>query len=140
MKHIISNRIADADIYNNRLYYDEPKEYYKLVLTEIVKKFEIPNSLLDIGCANGSFLHHAQTALIGTKLFGAEPVVDLVDIARKNTLAEIIKYGLFDIPEDRQYEIITMLGVLGIFSDVVDVLTKLKKLIKPGGYFYFFTI
>jgi hypothetical protein len=66
MKHIISNLIADADIYSNRLYYDEPKEYYKLVLTEIVKNFDKPNSLLDIGCANGSFLYHAQSALIGT--------------------------------------------------------------------------
>jgi hypothetical protein len=67
------------------------------------------------------------------KLRGAEPVVDLADIAQRNTSAEIIKYGLFYIPEDRQYEIITMLGVLGRFSDAVDVLTKLKKLIKPGG-------
>lgn len=135
---IISNRIADAGIYNNKLFYDEPKEYYNLVLSSITERFSDPDSLLDIGCANGSFLYHAQNSLVGTKLWGAEPVVDLADIAQQNTSAEIIKLGLFDIPEDRRNHIVTMLGVIGIFSNVADVLAKLKRLMKPkGGVFIF---
>lgn len=136
---VTSNRIADAGIYNNKSFYDEPKEYYSLVLSAIQARFSSPDSLLDIGCANGSFLFHAQNLLVGTKLWGAEPIVDLADMAQQNTSAEIIKSGLFDIPEERQYEIVTMLGVIGIFSDVTDVLTKLKRLMKPGGGIFVFS-
>ena len=133
MKNVISNRIADVDIYSNKCHYDEPKEYFSVVLDRILLTFHNPLSLLDIGCANGSFLHHAKTALVGTELSGAEPVANLADVARKSTSIKIIELGLFDLPEDCQYEVITMLGVLGIFSDLENVLTKLKSLMRPGG-------
>ena len=137
--NITANRIADAAIYNNKSFYDEPKDYYRLVLSTIQARFSSPDSLLDIGCANGSFLYHAQDLLVGTKLWGAEPVADLADIAQQNTAAEIFRHGLFDIAEDKNYQIVTMLGVLGIFSDVTEVLAKLKQLRKPGGAILIFS-
>lgn len=140
MKNIISNRIADATIYNNRSFYDELKEYYTLVLSEIRRIFNSPASLLDIGCANGSFIYHAQDFLDQTRLFGAEPVAELANIAQENTSAKIIKAGLFDLEVTEKYQVITMLGVLGIFSDATDVLKKIKELIEPGGGVHFFSI
>ncbi len=72
-------RIADAAIYDNKDFYDTPKEYYSLVLREINKRCAGKSySLLDIGCANGSFLHHARTALPQSVLTGAEPIAELL--------------------------------------------------------------
>jgi len=136
MQNIISNRIADTEIYNNRSFYNEPKEYYNLVLSKILKSVSKPHSLLDIGCSNGSFLFHASKVLAGTKLYGVEPVHDLAEIAQRNTSADIAEIGLFDIAAHCKYEIITMLGVLGIFTDVIVVLTKLKEIMASEGSVY----
>ena len=136
MENFWGERTADQHLYNNKSWFDEPKEYYTLVLTDIAKKLPSPNSLLDIGCANGAFLFHAQTALVGTKLYGAEPLSDLANLAKKYTSAEITEAGLFEFPENRKYEIVTMLGVLGIFFDIAEVLAKLKKCMAPQGAIY----
>ncbi len=130
---ITSKRIADAEIYNNDSFYDVPKEYYRLVLSTIQAKHKNPDSLLDIGCANGSFIHHAQKLLTETSFFGAEPVPELAEIAQRNTDAAIFTHGLFDIAEGTKYQVVTMLGVLGIFADVDQVLRKIKSLMKPSG-------
>lgn len=139
MENIVAKRLADEYIYKNKPWFDEPKEYYTLVLTDIAKKLPHPDSLLDIGCADGSFLFHAQTALVGTKLYGAEPLSSLANLAKKYTSAEISEAGLFDIPEDRKYEIVTMLGVLGLFFNIAEVLAKLKKSMEPRGAIYVFS-
>jgi hypothetical protein len=44
------------DIYNNN-YIEQPKEYFKKSL-DILNDF---NSMIDIGCANGSYLNYINT-------------------------------------------------------------------------------
>lgn len=136
---IKGSRIADASIYNNKSFFDEPKEYYKLVLSEIQRKLGAPESLLDIGCANGSFLHHAINEIDGCNFSGAEPVPELAKIAQENTTARIYQQGLFEIQEEEKYKAITMLGVLGIFDDVENVIAKLSRLISSGGAAFVFS-
>lgn len=136
---IKGNRIADASIYNNKSFFDQPKEYYKLVLSEIQRQLGHPESLLDIGCANGSFLHHAIYEFDDCHFFGAEPVSELAKIAQENTAAKIYQQGLFEIQEEKKYNVVTMLGVLGIFSDVENVIAKLSRLISSGGAAFIFS-
>jgi SAM-dependent methyltransferase len=136
---ISSNRIADAEIYKNKDFYEEPKEYFRLVLSTIEAAFPRLESLMDVGCANGSFLFHAHNKFKGACLFGVEPVSDLAEIARENNQINVFCTSLFEMPEKQKYQVITMLGVLGIFFDVVDVLKKLKCLLKEDGAIFIFS-
>ena len=95
--------------------------------------------MLDIGCANGSFLHHAQAALPQSFLTGAEPIAELAKIAKENTSAEILNNGLFELSNERQYQTITMLGVLGIFADPTEVLTKIRRITSKKGWVFIFS-
>jgi SAM-dependent methyltransferase len=130
---ISANRIADVDIYKNNDFYKEPKEYFKLVLSEVEKSYSQVESLLDIGCANGSFLFHAQKKFNDANLVGAEPIYDLAEIARQNTRLQVYDSGLFELEDGPKYQVVTMLGVLGIFFDVANVLSKMRRLLKDGG-------
>ena len=71
-------------------------------------------------------------------LTGAEPIAELAKIAKENTSAEILNNGLFELSNERQYQTITMLGVLGIFADPTEVLTKIRRITSKKGGFLFF--
>lgn len=139
---MVSHRIADREIYNNRDFYDAPKEYFSLAMGKIMERNNNPESLLDIGCANGAFLFHAQTMFPKTQFWGVEPISELADIAQESTNARIIRCGLEDVPKklsSQKFKVITLMGVLGIFEDAYSVVAKLNQLILEGGIILIFS-
>jgi len=136
-----ANRIADEKIYDNLDFYDYPKEYFSLILKNIEHELSRPNSILDIGCANGSFLHHAGEAFAGAKLSGLEPVGTLAARARNNLKdAKIIHGGLFDDDlEIDASDVVTMMSVIGIFDDPEKVVRRLLDLTSNHGNLFIFS-
>lgn len=142
-QHLVDNRVLDEAVYQDLIYYDEPKEYFGLVLEEITKELGEPTSLLDVGCANGAFLHHARKRFPGTELKGMEPLESLATLAH-NTLKdiELYNFGLFDERPERQAclsQAVTLLGVLYIFRDPVKVVKHLLELVEDGGAGFIFS-
>lgn len=137
------DRIADEAIYDNRAYFDRPKEYFKVVLDEIETELGRPDSLLDVGCANGAFLYRAGQRFPGTELKGLEPVKALVDRAVEYVEnLKVIQGGLFDTTGNSDMGVstaVTMLGVMGIFFEPDKVIKRLLSLTASGGGVFVFS-
>tara|TARA_Y100000591_G_scaffold31337_1_gene23307 strand:- start:452 stop:1174 length:723 start_codon:yes stop_codon:yes gene_type:complete len=121
----------DKNIYNNDYFFKTPKEYYKQAV-EIIKKKKISN-LLDIGCSNGSFLHYAKSK-IDCNFIGVEPLSNLIFLAKKNVKdVTFIKAKLFDKKLNkirRSFDVVTAMGVLGLFDDPEDAIKRLSSFLK----------
>ena len=60
------------------------KESFKFLLNEIQKSSKNFNSILDIGCSNGSFLYLVKKKMPHVKINGIDIREDLLKIAKKN--------------------------------------------------------
>ncbi len=141
-EHKVNNMDLDCSIYTDNAYLDTPKEYFGLVLDAIFNEVGEPTSLLDIGCANGAFLHHARKRFTNTKLDGLEPISHLASLANRNVkTAKFHNRGLLDVTnsdESLHSEVVTMLGVLYLFRDPEEVICRLMEMVQPkGGCFIF---
>jgi len=137
---IINNRIADAAIYDNLDFFDTPKDYFRLVLDEIAARQGEPASLLDVGCANGAFLHHAHARFPGCQLSGLEPVETLAANAARNVASADVYCGtLTDETKTQPAGVVTLLGVMGIFSEPDSVLQRLLAHTTENGAAYIFS-
>lgn len=111
------------------------RESYKF---ESVKTFlleEKPQTLLDLGCGNGKFLHLAQKWLPGAELYGIDPSPCAIESA--------IEYGVnatcesfenFDQSSSKKYEVISMWGVLEHLPNPLEILEKVRNKLVDNGY------
>jgi len=142
-QHLVDNRTTDEAIYQNLDYYDSPKEYFQIVLDEIARDFGRPASILDVGCANGAFLHHAQKRFSDSEFKGLEPIESLVTLAHQHLKnVKLCNRGIFD--EGIENEIgastaVTMLGVMYLFREPEKVLKSLLNLATHDGAVYIFS-
>lgn len=130
---------VDSDIYRSLDFYREPKEYFSLVLDRIEGRLGTPNSIIDVGCSNGAFLFHARQRFGNTVLTGLEPVEELVSLASNHCDADFIRGDLFENNVGRKFNVVTMLGVLGIFSDPGIVISRLLDLKEKDGALFIFS-
>ena len=111
-----------------------------MVLDEIKNRQGDPTSLLDVGCANGAFLHHARACFSECQLSGLEPIENLAANAAHNVRDSQIHCGaLTDLPEIQPAAAVTMLGVMGIFSEPAIAMRHLLAKTMEGGVAYIFS-
>jgi SAM-dependent methyltransferase len=130
-------------------YYEEHESYITrhLNVTQIqgnhrrfLKKYKNhPGSLLDVGCANGSFIKKAQE--YGFDVYGID--IDSISIkaSRERGLKNTFDMGMeefFAYSRDSglQFDYITIFEVIEHQARPVDFLNLVKKLLKPGGIVY----
>lgn len=137
-------RIADASIYTNDVYFQEPKEYFVKIANRIQgddASGKGPSSILDVGCANGALLHYLHQRFPESRISGLEPVEALCESARQALPGAIMYcHGLLDsriTPEPSQCVI--MAGVMGIFNDPEPVMQRLLALSEKDGTIYVFS-
>jgi SAM-dependent methyltransferase len=132
---IADNRIADAAIYDNRDFFDTPKDYFRLALDEITARQGEPASLLDVGCANGAFLYHVGKAFLSCTLRGIEPVPKLAATAQINVPRAVISQASLGdhFPRQMRAETVTCMGVIGIFQDPELFLRTIISLLLDRG-------
>ncbi len=142
-EHLVDNKAADEAIYQTLDFYENPKEYFSLTLDEIERELGKPASLLDVGCANGAFLHHAQKRFAGTALKGMDPIQSLASLAHEN-LKNVTIYNRNIFDESVANEIgtstaVTMLGVMYLFREPEKVVSSLLSLVDNGGAAFIFS-
>tara|TARA_B100002052_G_scaffold186518_1_gene169908 strand:+ start:10214 stop:10927 length:714 start_codon:yes stop_codon:yes gene_type:complete len=138
-------RIADKNIYSNEKYFDQPKEYYKLILSEI-KQFDNKISrIIDIGCSNGSLLNFLMKQMSDKKItyVGYEPEKSLIEYGKKiNKKILFNNYGLYEIPNlsnDEKGDVTIASGVIGIFEDPKKFINRLIECTRSNGVVYIFS-
>jgi len=101
---------------------------YKL---NLINSLEITdNKILDIGCGTGDFLASCKNN--NYKVYGVEPSEKANKIASKKIGEDLFK-NLNDIRE-AQFDVITLWHVLEHVPNLEDYITKIKSLLKSGGF------
>ncbi len=113
----------------------------------IAKEFEDVNNLsaLDVGSATGALIGYLKTIFPSFTFTGVDNNQELLDIARiKVPSAEYLKSDARELVElqERRFDVITCLGVLGIFNpkEVKLALFSMLNHLKDNGTMIIFTI
>ncbi len=90
-------------------------------------------NLLDVGCAGGEFLLEAQA--VGWQVAGVEMQSRSAQLARGRGL-EVYSPGMDVLPEDKKFDVITLLDVFEHLPEPVPFLESLYQRMNPGGVLY----
>lgn len=100
-----------------------------------LKRYSPGNSLLDIGCGEGSFLTFA--AENGLAVAGVEPAVQAATLARKKGLAiyqqSVESFFQEQVSENKRYDSMMLINVLEHIADPIGVLRSIKAFLSPLG-------
>ena len=106
---------------------------------EYVKKFSTKvNTWLDVGTANGEFIHYLSKEWKKTNFIGLDVTKDFIEVAKKiNKNSRNVKFHCLDIfkANQKKYisDVVTCLGTLAIFPDPRKFLNKLLNLVNKKG-------
>lgn len=116
----------------------DPQQYYEKMLKSIQPWSNRINSLLtgrerllDFGCSTG----HLMTSIQGqtAKVYGHEVNTKEIKFCRTQLNLDVENGDLFERFEEGFFDYITMVYVLEHIADPINLLTQLKKLLKPDG-------
>lgn len=123
--HYRSNEKIDWD------YSTLKTEYYYKPLLNRIRSLHQRGRLLDIGCANGSFLYAAKKA--GWETTGIELNRTTSQIARDHGL-DVYGQDLHDIHfPNHDFSAVTMWSVLEHMPDIPLLLNEISRILRPGG-------
>lgn len=94
-------------------------------------------TLLDVGCASGGFLHHAERWFPQAQLHGVDITDEFISFAQASSLfRESTSFEVADVLEwcpGKTWDVVTCLGTASIFPDVSVLLSKLSEFVNPTG-------
>ncbi len=116
------------------------KESFKFLFNDLRKlKF---NSLIDIGCSNGSFISFLNQKFHNKKIVGADVDNDLLTLAKKrNKNTKFIKLDItkkIDTRLKNKFDIVIMSGIHTIFDDIEPLIKNAYSLCSKNGYLFLF--
>ena len=121
----------------DKSYINVYQTFIKIIKKNLKKdnKFMQGANLLDIGCFTGDFLYLAHQE--GSIVKGYELQKEAVEIANKKLPGKIHQTSVFnqDI-EQEQFDIITLFGVLEHVLEPLELLKRIKSLLKKDGYIF----
>ncbi|MDD5687508.1 MAG: class I SAM-dependent methyltransferase [Elusimicrobia bacterium] len=89
-------------------------------------------SVLDVGCFTGEFLYLLRER--GADVYGLELQTEAVEIANEKLSGRVLKADVYEnIFPKKQFDIITLLGVVEHVLDPAKLLNRSSELLKPGG-------
>ena len=116
----------------------DPQQYYEKMIKSIRPWSDRINRLLtgaetvlDFGCSTGHLLTNIQGQ--AGKVYGHEVNTKEIEFCRKQLGLNVDNRDLFERFEEGFFDYITMIYVLEHIADPIDLLTQLKKLLKPNG-------
>jgi SAM-dependent methyltransferase len=111
-------------------------EFYESYFTDqlkLLRQYRQAGTLLDIGCGNGQFLSYARDA--GFKVMGAELEENALNLALEKGL-DVAPLMLTDRElNSRQFDVITMFGVLEHLMEPRRDINIVNDMLSPGGIF-----
>ena len=118
----------------------DPQQYYEKMVKSIRPWSGKINELLtgreivlDFGCSTGHLMTNIQEK--AAKVYGHEVNIKEIRFCREKLVLDVDNRDLFDRFEEGLFDYITMIYVLEHISDPIELLTQLKKLLKPDGKF-----
>ena len=144
-KHGAYSPIPELSPYGkiNKSRLENPKFIYRYTckkLKEYLVESKKDRNWLDIGCANGEFIHYMVSQQISfSKIVGIDITQEFIDVAK--TLLSIhsnVELKCIDFLKENQlldkgYDVITCLGTIQIFPDPSDFINLMINKLKPGG-------
>jgi len=103
------------------------------ILDGIEKNTQI-GELLDVGTGCGFFLEAAKTR--GWEVEGIEPSIESVEIARRQSDANVFHGTLQDYEGKDQFDVITLINVLEYSALPWREIDRARQLLRPGGLVY----
>jgi len=116
------------------------KESFKFLFQEIKKKNF--NSLIDVGCSNGSFLNFLNKKCKNKHIVGADIDNNLLTSAKKRN--KDLKFLRLDISKKiksnlkNKFDIVVLSGVHTIYDDIEPLVKNARSLCKKKGYLFLF--
>jgi 2-polyprenyl-3-methyl-5-hydroxy-6-metoxy-1,4-benzoquinol methylase len=93
-------------------------------------------SILDIGCANGAFLHYMLSHFPKAQCTGIDAMPELVSMAASNVIGATFAVGDIQCAETlplNKYSLVTMLTLHSHFDELDGWLDNTLNLVRPGG-------
>jgi SAM-dependent methyltransferase len=102
---------------------------------ETVRQHKESGAILDLGCSSGGFLGFFRGE--SWKLYGIEMSADCAKRAEARTGADVFVGDILDAPfASESFDVITCFDVLEHLYEPLQVMTKVREWLKPGGIFY----
>ncbi len=114
-------------------YMDEKDVLYRhgMRYARIVSKYRDPGKILDVGCAAGFILKGFEK--YGWASYGIEPNNTVAGYGRSKLNLNITTASLETFDTNEQFDLITMIQVIGHFYDLDKALQSASRLLKPNG-------
>ncbi len=112
---------------------DEVKDVYRFILNKIGAGK--PRAILDVGCATGDLLAALKEAYPRSRLTGLDKEIQLLEVARKRTVLDDVQLIQGDALTEKlgKFDLVTCLGVMGIFDQFEPLLENLLANTVSGG-------
>ena len=98
---------------------------------KILSKYTRQGKLLDVGSAAGFILKGFKIA--GWECYGLEPNDTMADYGRKELGVNISTGGLENFRTDEKFDVVSMIQVIGHFTDLDKAIQNISKLLNPNG-------
>lgn len=117
------------------------REHQKKLLSILIKKYpkKFNGKVLDIGCAQGTFLKYFQINFPNTVVSGVDTSRELIAKSKKINIKNSTFYvkNFFNVNE--KYDLVFASGVLGYYDDQINTLNKIISLTKRNGKIFIFS-
>lgn len=131
----------DESIYGGEDYFAWPKESFRF-LAEQIRKLD-GNRLLDIGCAQGEFLHYLRESIPGRwcRLVGIDISERMIAAAEARLPGPTFgfraaAYSGLELGE--VFDLATACGLLGYVDDLTELFATFRRHVRPGGHILLF--
>lgn len=123
-------------------YGDNREDMYSQLLDQFAPEFDAGNgrTVLDFGCGTGRFMDVAHDR--GFEVYGVDLAQDALDRAaqRHDPARLALDPALItDLPADG-LDLITMWSVMAHIAEPIELLTRLRAILKPGGQLLLYTV
>ena len=129
------------------------REHQKKLLNILIKKYKknFNGTVLDIGCAQGTFLQHFKKNFPNSEAFGVDTSKELIAKSQKININksafhtkeintnQITFFTKNFLILNEKYDLVFALGVLGYYDDQLKTINKMISLTKKKGKLFIFS-
>jgi|TARA_B110000208_G_C11577135_1_gene361083 trans-aconitate methyltransferase len=117
------------------------REHQKKLLNILIKKYKknFNGTVLDIGCAQGTFLQHFKKNFPNSEVFGVDTSKELIAKSKKININKSTFYTKDFLILNEKYDLVFASGVLGYYDDQLKTINKMLSLTKKTGTLFIFS-